>query len=105
MARWTPAATWRSLGSEEGPRQDSGGTPAHDSNAELLDAYSRAVVAVVEKVGPAVVGVQAAGGTVLGLERRLRLGEWRWPPGFDEDGQTVPSAVAICDVAHVESSD
>lgn len=42
---------------QPGPTGDSQKTPPSDTDAELLDAYSRAVVAVVEAVGPAVVSI------------------------------------------------
>ena len=46
--------------SEEGKERTSrppGVRPSGDSDAELLDAYSRAVVAVVDAVGPAIVSI------------------------------------------------
>ena len=44
------------------PERAAGGDPpAAVDDPGLLDAYSRAVVSVVETVGPAVVGVRAAG--------------------------------------------
>ena len=36
----------------------SQGNPSQDPDAQLLDAYSRAVIGVVERVGPAVVSIQ-----------------------------------------------
>lgn len=42
-------------------RRPPAADPAPPSDAELLDAYSRAVVSVVEAVGPAVVGIQVGG--------------------------------------------
>ncbi len=39
------------------PTDDTGKRPARDKDLELLDAYSRAVVSVVESVGPAVVSI------------------------------------------------
>lgn len=39
------------------PADDSEGRPASDSDLELLDAYSRAVVSVVDSVGPTVVSI------------------------------------------------
>ncbi len=39
------------------PTDDSDNRPAGDADLELLDAYSRAVVAVVDAVGPAVVSI------------------------------------------------
>jgi S1-C subfamily serine protease len=39
---------------------DSENRPANDTDLELLDAYSRAVVAVVDSVGPAVVSISGA---------------------------------------------
>ena len=45
-----------------GPERAAGGGPtAADDDPGLLDAYSRAVVSVVETIGPAVVGVRAVG--------------------------------------------
>ena len=40
-----------------GPTDDSETRPASDSDLELLDAYSRAVVSVVDSVGPTVVSI------------------------------------------------
>jgi S1-C subfamily serine protease len=40
---------------------DAKNRPANDSDMELLDAYSRAVVSVVESVGPAVVSITVGG--------------------------------------------
>jgi S1-C subfamily serine protease len=41
------------------PRYDAGGAPATgDGDRDLLDAYSRAVVNVVDRVGPAVLSIQ-----------------------------------------------
>ena len=39
------------------PTYDTGKRRASDNDIELLDAYSRAVVSVVESVGPAVVSI------------------------------------------------
>ena len=39
------------------PTDDSENRPASGEDLELLDAYSRAVVAVVDSVGPAVVSI------------------------------------------------
>ena len=39
------------------PADDAGKKPASDNDLELLDAYSQAVVSVVESVGPAVVSI------------------------------------------------
>lgn len=47
--------------SGEPERTAGGGYPGAMDDAGLLDAYSRAVVSVVEAVGPAVVGVRAVG--------------------------------------------
>ena len=54
-------ATWQSLSDEERPHQRSGESPDQPLDADLLDAYSRAVIAVVEQVGPAVVGLLGTG--------------------------------------------
>lgn len=43
------------------PTDDAGKRWASDSDMELLDAYSRAVVSVVESVGPAVVSITVGG--------------------------------------------
>jgi S1-C subfamily serine protease len=43
--------------------------PAHGGDAQLLDAYSRAVIAVVEAVGPAVVSI------LVGRGQRSRTGD------------------------------
>lgn len=43
-----------------GPADDSEKRPADDSDLQLLDAYSRAVVAVVDAVGPAVVSISSS---------------------------------------------
>ena len=44
---------------EESPRPDRpGASPDDVADHELLDAYSRAVIDVVDKVAPAVIGVQ-----------------------------------------------
>ena len=46
------------LSTPAGPPKAGGASPPHtDSDEELLDAYSRAVIGVVEKVGPAVVSI------------------------------------------------
>lgn len=39
------------------PTDDANKRPANDSDIQLLDAYSRAVISVVESVGPAVVSI------------------------------------------------
>jgi S1-C subfamily serine protease len=44
-----------------GPTVDAGKRQASDSDMELLDAYSRAVVSVVESAGPAVVSISVGG--------------------------------------------
>lgn len=43
------------------PTDDTGKRQASDNDMELLDAYSRAVVSVVESVGPAVVSISVGG--------------------------------------------
>ena len=43
------------------PMDDAKNRQANDSDTQLLDAYSRAVVSVVESVGPAVVSVSVGG--------------------------------------------
>ena len=43
------------------PTYDTGKRQASDNDMELLDAYSRAVVSVVESVGPAVVSISVGG--------------------------------------------
>jgi len=53
--------------SERADRPEIG--PAHDGDTELLDAYSRAVIAVVEAVGPAVVSI------LVGRGQRPRAGD------------------------------
>jgi S1-C subfamily serine protease len=47
---------WLTSGSDA-PTENTSAVEAPDSDEELLDAYSRAVVGVVEKVGPAVVSI------------------------------------------------
>ncbi|HNY65291.1 MAG TPA: trypsin-like peptidase domain-containing protein [Deltaproteobacteria bacterium] len=47
------------LGRARGP--EPGGSRKADDDAHLLDAYSKAVISVVEKVGPTVVGIFAGG--------------------------------------------
>ena len=42
------------------PTDDSEKRPASDTDMELLDAYSRAVVSVVNSVGPAVVSISGS---------------------------------------------
>jgi S1-C subfamily serine protease len=58
-----------SLGDEDRPGRPSQGSEADDG--ELLDAYSRAVVRVVEQVGPAVISI----GVRKGRGRRGSGGE------------------------------
>ena len=52
------------------PEDSAGLAPATtaESDEDLLDAYSRAVVSVVEKVGPAVVSI--------GVKKRRRSARW-----------------------------
>ncbi len=45
------------------PRPDPSARPSADADAELLDAYSRAVVGVVQRVGPTVVSVSSRDGS------------------------------------------
>ena len=50
----------RSDDPDENPGQESAESPssARQNDGRLLDSYSRAVINVVESVGPAVIGVQ-----------------------------------------------
>ena len=57
---------------QSGSNGDSGRTVRPDRDEDLLDAYSRAVVGVVEKVGPAVVSI--------GVKKRARS------PRFGQEG-------------------
>ncbi len=53
---------------EPGPTPPPAATPATPlTDADVLDAYSQAVIRVVEAVGPAVVGVMRTGGTQGGI--------------------------------------
>ncbi|MBI4436513.1 MAG: trypsin-like peptidase domain-containing protein [Candidatus Omnitrophica bacterium] len=70
-----------------GGRRENGGssgglretTPAHSQDAELLDAYSRAVIQVVDAVGPAVVSI------TVGVR----------PPGYWREREGAGSGVII----------
>lgn len=93
--------------------------PNPPSNEELLDAYSHAVVSVVEKVGPAVVGIslQRGGGSgvlftpdgylltnahVVAKARRLAV---NFPDGSSRDGHVVGEDPATdLAVVHVDGT-
>ena len=93
--------------------------PNPPSNEELLDAYSHAVVSVVEKVGPAVVGIslQRGGGSgvlftpdgylltnahVVAKARRLAV---NFPDGGSHDGHVVGEDPATdLAVVHVDGT-
>src|SRR5437879_12485420 len=69
------------------PRTSAPPPPAGDR--ELLDAYSEAVIAVVERVGPAVASVSVAAGREGG------------PPAGAGSGVLFPTVVYLLNNAHV----
>lgn len=53
---------WQRLGSDVDPQPGSTKNEVAPSDLDLLDAYSRAVIGVVEKTSPAVIGIRAEHG-------------------------------------------
>jgi S1-C subfamily serine protease len=68
---------------------------------ELLDAYSRAVVSVVERVGPAVVSLTVHGRR-SGNGRRARGGGSGSGVAFTPDGYVLTNAHVVAGASHVE---
>src|SRR5947208_15320631 len=64
------------------------------SDIELLDSYSRAVISVVESVGPAVVGVSGVGTGMLIT-----------PDGYALTNSHVFSAVKACELTVRDGTD
>src|SRR5215831_20271637 len=98
MARG-PARIRRLLDEPRPPRAPGPdrGVPLDD--ADLLDAYSRAVVDVVERVGPAVVGLSVDGRR--GPERRAGSGSGVI---FTPDGYALTNAHVVGEARHLEAS-
>ncbi len=85
----------RQIGSPHEPPGQTPAAPGPPPDASILDAYSRAVISVVNTVGPAVVGVSG----------RLPSGEWNEQPDRGGSGSGVvisPDGLALTNshVAH-----
>jgi S1-C subfamily serine protease len=63
-----PAASLISVPADDGEAPDSSAGNATSTESEALDAYSRAVIGAVDRIGPAVVSIQV-GGSRTGRER------------------------------------